>query len=95
VKSVYEFNPKLFKPYIMSDAIQCNADKKLLYKFFKRMVCTAEANSIGALTLRIEDHLGRTDRKTHSFYDEVHLHSRLNIIIVEHGDYLFLEVMPF
>ena len=59
------------------------------------MVCTAEANSIGALTLRIENHLGRTDRKRYSFYDEVHLHSRLNIIIVEHEDYLFMDVLPF
>jgi len=94
-KSICEFQPVLLKPYIMSDALQCDADKKLFYEFFRHMVCTSEANSIGELTLRIEDPLDGYEGQRFCFYDEVHIHPRLNIIVVEIEDRLFMDVLPF
>lgn len=94
VKSVIDFNPKLFKPYILSDVVQCDAEKKPFYKLFKRMVCTAKAESVGKLKLTIEE----TDdprKQRYCFYDEAHVHSRLNFFIKENEDSIFIEILPF
>ena len=93
-QSVCDFNPKLFKPYILSDAIQFDGDKKQFYKLFKRMVCTAKANSVGELSLKIEptDH---PQKKYYCFYDQKHVHARITFTVEEKEDAICLDILPF
>lgn len=95
VKSIIDFKPEKFKPYIYSDEVKCEAvSKKAFYKLFKRMVYSAEAESVGILTLKIEE----TDdprKQRYCFYDAAHVYSRLTIIVVETEDLIWIEVWPF
>jgi len=95
VKSIIAFNPDYFKPFLFDDKVQCDAtSKNAFYKLFKMMVCSAKAESVGKLKLTIEE----TDdprKKLYCFYDEVHLHSRLNIDVIENEDSIWIEILPF
>lgn len=96
VESVIVFYPEYFKPYILSDFVQCDAEKKPFYKLFKMMVCSAKASSEGPLKLKIEHRDDEhPEKQYYCFYDARHVHPRLTIIVVENEDSIWIEVAPF
>lgn len=97
VKSIKDFDPELFKPYLYSEKVKYDAiSKKAFYRFFKRMIATAESSSIGPLSLRIEQPAYEESGKKHyCFYDIAHVYSRLTIIVVESEDSIWIDVAPF
>lgn len=96
VKSVVTFDPDYFKPYLFSPQVECEAtNKKVFFRYFKRMVCTAEASTIGKLSCKIESSEATEGILQYSFYDEKHLHPRLIINLKETQALIQIEVMPF
>lgn len=97
IHSCINFDAKYFKPFQYSEKVKYDAiSKKAFYRFFKRMIATAEYSSIGPLTLRIEQPAYEDPEKQHyCFYDVAHVYSRLTIIVVESEDSIWIDVAPF
>ena len=96
IESVIDYNLEYFKPFLFSDQVKCEADKKAFYRWFKKMIASVEYSSVGPLTLRIEQPAYEEPGRQHyKFYDAAHVYSRLTIIVVESEDSIWIEVMPF
>jgi hypothetical protein len=96
IKSCLKSRPCYFKPYLTSEKFTCEADKKGFYKFFKYMLAVSRKMSEGDLHLKIK--LPDPNNKNvqhYKFYDEVHVHSRLTIIVEESKDSIHLDILPF
>ena len=97
VKACIKSRPSYFKPYLLSDNVTTEwPDKESFYKFFKYILSTSRKMSEGELYLKIK--LPDTENKNvqhYKFYDEVHLHSRLTIIVEESNDSIHLDILPF
>lgn len=97
VKSCLELKPSLFKPFLASKKVTVDSvDKEAFYKYFKYMIRVTKKISEGELSLKIKT----ADRQNqqvqeYCFYDAVHLHSRLTIIVREDVNSLYLDVLPF
>lgn len=93
VNSCITCNPLHFKPFLLSELVTVDGpDKESFYKFFKYMIAVCKKTSTGELVMKIEKH----DQIQHySFYDTVHLHPRLTIMVVETPHSIHLEVLPF
>jgi hypothetical protein len=97
VKACIKSRPSYFKPFLSSDKVTTEwPDKESFYKFFKYMLAASKKMSEGELHLKIK--LSDTENKNiqhYKFYDEVHLHSRLTIIVEESNDSIHLDIPPF
>jgi hypothetical protein len=92
------FNPNLFKPYLLSEKVVTDMpDKNRFYSFFKHMLFSAKNNSIGQLSLKIEKPNGEKDKtiEYYNLYDSVHKHTRLSIMVKESAKEIYFDTMPF
>ena len=98
IYSCLNFDAKIFKPYLQSEIVITDAlDKKKFYSFFKKMLATAQSNSIEPMSFKIEiPHWEDEENMKHyNLYDSVHKHSRLCIRVKETESQVYLETMPF
>jgi len=96
VKACIKSRPSYFKPFLASEKVTCEPDKEGFYKFFKYMLAVSKRQSEGELHLKIK--LPDPENKNvqqYKFYDTVHLHSRLTIIVEESNDSIHLDILPF
>ena len=97
VKACIKSRPSYFKPLLPSDKVTTDwPDKESFYKFFKFMLSNSRKMSEGELHLKIK--LPDPENKNvqhYEFYDSVHLHSRLTIIVEESNDSIHLDIFPF
>lgn len=96
-KACINSRPSYFKPFLSSDKVRTEwPDKESFYKFFKIMLTRSRQISEGELHLRIMLPDTEDKNKQHyKFYDSVHLHSRLTIIVEESNDSILLDILPF
>lgn len=96
IKACVKSNPSYFKPYLNLEKVTCDGDKKGFYNFFKYMLSISRKQSEGDLYLKIKlQNTGSETIQHYKFYDTVHLHSRLTIIVEETNDSIHLNVLPF
>lgn len=97
IKACIKSRPSYFKPFLSSDKVTTEwPDKESFYKFFKYMLVVSKKNSEGELYLKIKfPDPENINIKRYKFYDSVHLHSRLTIIVVESDDTIHLNILPF
>lgn len=91
-------DPKSFLPFLMSAEVETEApNKKDFYQFFKGMLNHAHESSEGELLLKIEQPTLDTDKEVvnYNFYDNVHKHYRLSIVVKESNNLIFLDILPF
>lgn len=97
IKACINSRPSYFKPFLSSDNVTTEwPDKESFYKFFKYILSASRKNSEGELHLKIK--LLDTENKNvqhYNFYDEVHLHSRLTIIVEESNESIHFDILPF
>ena len=96
VKACVNSRPSYFKPFLASAKVTCEPDKEDFYKFFKYMLAISKRQSEGELHLKIKlPDLENKNVQHYNFYDTVHLHSRLTIIVEESNDSIHLDIAPF
>jgi hypothetical protein len=97
VKACIKSRPSYFNSYLLSDNVTTEwPDKESFYKFFKYILSASRKMSEGELHLKIKQPDPENKNVQHyQFYDRVHLHSRLTIIIEESNDLIHLDVLPF
>lgn len=96
IKACINSHPSYFKPYLIFEKVMCEANKEEFYKFFKYMLSVSRKMSDGKLNLKIKFPDPKNKNIQHyEFYDSVHLHSRLTIIIEESNDSIHLDILPF
>lgn len=98
ISSCINNNPKSFLPFIMSEGVETAATNKIdFYHFFKGMLNNAHLRAKGKLTVQIEESTDDTDKVVfdYMFYDNVHKHSLLTIVVKENNSQILLDVMPF
>ena len=91
-------DPESFLPFLMSAEVETEApNKKDFYQFFKGMLNHAHESSEGELLLKIEQPTLDTDKEVvnYNFYDNVHKHYRLSIVVKESNNLIFLDILPF
>ena len=97
IKACIKSRPSYFNPYLSSDKVTTEwPDKESFYKFFKYMLSVSRKMSVGELHLKIK--LPDPEKKNihhYEFYDLVHLHSRLTIIVEEYSESIHLDILPF
>ena len=97
IKACIKSRPSYFRPFLSSDKVVTEwPDKESFYKFFKYMLSASRKMSEGELHLKIK--LAEPENKNvqhYKFYDTVHLHSRLTIIVEEYDDSIHLHILPF
>lgn len=97
IKASIKSRPSYFKPFLSSNKVITKyADKESFYLFFKYMLSISRKMSEGELYLKIK--LPNQENKNvqyYKFYDTVHLHSRLTIIIEECNELIHLDILPF
>lgn len=97
IKSCINSRPSYFKPFLLLDKVTTNCpDKESFYKFFKFMLSNSRKMSEGELHLKIKQPDPENKNVQHyNFYDTVHLHSRLTIIVEGSNDSIHLDIPPF
>ena len=98
ISSCTNNTPESFFPFLMSADVQTEAPNKMdFYDFFKDMLNNAHARAKGKLTLKIEESTGDIDKVVlyYSFYNNVHKHSLLTIVVNDNNNQILLDVMPF
>ncbi|MDD2674552.1 MAG: hypothetical protein PHF81_06685 [Flavobacterium sp.] len=98
ILSITNNNPESFLPFLMSAEVETEAsNKKDFYQFFKGMINQAHESSEGELLLKIEQPTLDTDKEVlnYNFYDNVHKHYRLSIVVKESNNLIYLGIMPF
>ena len=97
IKACIKSRPSYFKLFLSSDKVTTEwPDKESFYKFFKYMLAVSKKQSEGELHLKIK--LPDPENKNvqhYEFYDSVHLHSRLTIIVEESNGSIHLDIFPF
>lgn len=97
IKACIKSRPSYFKPFLSSDKVTIEGpDKESFYKFFKYILSASRKMSVGELHLIIK--LPDKDNKNvqhYEFYDSVHLHSRLTLIVEESDDSIHIDIFPF
>lgn len=97
IKACIKSRPSYFKPFLSSDKVITEfEDKESFYKSFKYMLSASRKMSEGELHLKIKQSDPENKNVQHyKFYDEVHLHSRLTIIVKESNDSIHIDILPF
>lgn len=97
IKACIKSRPSYFRPFLPSDKVITDwPDKESFYKCFKFILSASRKMSEGELHLKIRlpDPENRNVQH-YNFYDEVHLYSRLTIIVDESNDSIHLDILPF
>jgi hypothetical protein len=96
IKACIKSRPSYFKSYLASEKVTYEPEKEEFYKFFKYMLAVSRRQSVGELHLIIKQPDPENKNVQHYlFYDRVHLHSRLTIIVEESNDLIHLDILPF
>jgi hypothetical protein len=96
LKACIKSRPSYFKPYLASEKVNCEPDKEGFYKFFKYMLAVSKRQTEGELHLKIKLPDPKNKNVQHyEFYDSVHLHSRLTLIVEEFDDSIHIDIFPF
>lgn len=97
VKACIKSRPSYFKPFLSSEKVTTEwPDKESFYKFFRYILSSSRKMSQGELHLKIKQpDLEDKGVQHYEFYDSVHLHSRLTIIVEESNDSIHLDIFPF
>jgi hypothetical protein len=96
IKACIKSRPSYFKSYLASEKVTCEPEKEGFYKFFKYMLAVSRRQSEGELHLKIKHPDPENKNVQHyKFYDRVHLHSRLTVIVEESNDLIHLDILPF
>lgn len=88
----------LFLPYLLKPNVHSNMPNKVrFYLFFKHMLKCSKAISQGPWKLEIttSSWSNNSDAQLLSFYDSTNKSSRLNIEVINFGDALVIETLPF
>ena len=59
------------------------------------MVQCTKSSSNGSLYLKIEKYDFRPDALFYNFYDNYHTYYRLSVEVIDYGDKIYIDVMPF
>lgn len=97
IKACIKSRPSYFKPFLSSDKITTEwPDIESFYKSFKYMLSASRKMSEGEfhLKIKIPDPKNKNIQQ-YKFYDSVHLHSRLTIIVEESNESIHLDILPF
>jgi len=96
IESVITFNPSLLKPCLWSECLAFTAvNKMMFYWYFKGMVLNTKCCSKGALFLKIENNSRHDEIKYYHFFDHYHASARLTIEVIDKGEKVHIDVMPF
>lgn len=97
INSCIKSRPSCFKPYLFMDMVITEFEnKESFYKLFKYMLSASRKMSVGELHFIIKQpDLENKGIQHYEFYDTIHLHSRLTIIVEESNDLIHLEILPF
>lgn len=96
IKACINSDSNYFKPYIFLEKVKCEPDKENFHKLFKYMLDVSKKTSQGELFLKIS--IPNSEKKNvqhYEFFDTLHLHSRLTIIVEEYSDSIYLDILPF
>jgi len=95
IKSCLALKPSLFKPFLASEkvTVEC-VDKEAFFGLYKYMLQGTRKISEGELSLKIKTAYA-DNQQEYCFYDAVHLHPCLTILVQEDGDTVHLGMMPF
>jgi hypothetical protein len=95
VKSCLALKPSIFKPFLASEKVMVECvDIEVFFRLFKYMLQGTWKISEGELSLKIKTS-DADNRQEYCFYDAVHLHPRLTILVQEDGDTVHFRMMPF
>ena len=96
IKACIHSRPSYFRPYLVSEKVICEPDKESFYKLFKYMLALSKKTSDGELFLKKSfPNIENKNVQYYKFYDTLHLHSRLTIIVEESDDSIYLDILPF
>lgn len=97
INACIKYRPSYFKPYLSLDKLTTEwPDKESFYKFFKYILSASRKISEGELHLKIKlPNPENRNVQQYKFYDSVHLHSRLTIIVEESNESIHLDILPF
>jgi hypothetical protein len=97
IKSCISSRPSYFNPFLSSGKVTTECPvKESFYKFFKYMLSSSRKMSEGELHLKIKFPDSENKNLQHyEFYDKVHVHSRLTIIVAESNETIHLDIFPF
>jgi len=97
IKACIKSRPSYFKSSLSSDKVTTECpNKESFYKFFKYILSSSRKMSEGELNLKIKiPDINNKNVQHYEFYDAVHLHSRLTIIVEESNDSIHLDILPF
>lgn len=96
IESVMSFNPSLFKQCLWSESLEINAVNKMMYYwYYKGMVNCTKSSSMGELYLKIEKYNSNKEAQYYNFYDNYHTYTRLTVEVIDKGDKVQVDVMPF
>jgi hypothetical protein len=98
ILSCIKNDPESFLTFLMSPEVKTETpNKKDFYEFFKGMLSHAHENSEGELLLRIEQTSLDSEKevRNYNFYDNVHKHYRLSIVVKDSNNLIYLDVIPF
>jgi hypothetical protein len=97
IKACINSRPSYFKPFLLSDKVTTDwPDKDSFYKFFKYKLADSKKIAAGDLHLKVKfpDPLNPTVQH-YDFYDKLHIHSRLTILVEEFKESIHLDIPPF
>ena len=96
IKSCLTSETKYFKPYLNSYRFVWEGEKKGFYKILKMMLVNSSTQSVGELSLRIENtnNAGRNVQQ-YCFYDALHKHARLTVNVEESENTVSFDILPF
>ncbi len=97
IKACIKSRPSYFKPYLFSEKVTTEwPDKDSFYKFFKYILSVSRKMSEGELHLEIKLPDAKNINVKHfEFYDALHVHPRLTIVVDESNDSIHLDILPF
>ena len=97
IKACIKSRPSYFKLFLSSEKVTTEwPDKESFYKFFKYILSASRKMSVGELHLKIKlPDAENKDVQHYEFYDLVHLHPRLTIIVEESNESIHLDILPF
>lgn len=98
IASCLENNPRDFIPFLLSQNVTTEFPNKMrCYRYFKMLLSCAQTNSVGPLSLKIEQYEWLEDKNLFNlnFYDNIHKYSRISIQWKEYSNSVFINPMPF
>jgi hypothetical protein len=94
IKSCVKSRPSYLKPFLLSSKVSTEcSDIESFYKFFKLMISNSRKMSEGKIHLRVE--LKDENKSLYNFYDSIHIHPRLTVVVIEQNDNLHIDILPF